>query len=352
MRCFARSIQPGNTLSSLISVLPVLNFRAVFAPQFVHRHCEKLHQERPSVIRVSLLLAVISIFVVTASQAEAKCPAFPEVSWWGKLNHGAVKGYVQRKHGGTWAGYLDKWQRQLSKIKAIHGQGHGIKVPSTGTILKNQQLAAYITQLEQRVKINQCLSQEKDAVKATLQRKTKVRKIVTTPYGEGIYAYRSGNYKAAHEIWLPIAQAGNPKAQNALGHLYQKGQGVDVDIDKSRHWFGRSADAGNPGGMLGFAQIGIETATSSYDMEMAIILIERAARLNYARAQYTLAVFYSNGQVVTASPVKAFYWATLAKKNNFKKAHSVLQQLDTILSVDDKRAQVELAENWLSHFGS
>lgn len=280
--------------------------------------------------------------------AEAACPDFPEVPWWGEITHEGVVGYVNQKHGGEWAGYLDKWRRQLAKVRTIHSQGKGIKIPSSGQTVKGQPLADYITKLNQRVEINECLSKEKGGEKSVVKKKTQVRTRKVTPYGEGVIAYKAGDFKIAHDLWIPIAKSGNPKAQNALGLLYRKGLGVDADIEKSRQWYSMSATQGDPVGLFSLGDIGLEKASTKEDTLQAIKLILNAAKKNYSPAQYSLAVVNHNGKGVEVNNAEAYFWAILAEKNKFKKATALLEKIGSIVSDTDKAAQAKRAEEWLT----
>jgi TPR repeat protein len=293
-------------------------------------------------------LAVSLSFAFVSSNAEAECAAFPQVSWWGKLTHNGVKGYVKQKHGGDWAGYLDKWRRQLANVKTIHGQGKGIKISSSGKTLKGQELGDYIGKLAQRVDINTCLSQEKNDVETSTKKKTKVLKKATTPYGKGVIAYRAGDFKDAHDIWLPVAKDGNPKAQNALGHLYRQGLGVEKNLETSRKWYTKSATRGDSVGQFSLGDIGRENATNKKETIDALRLIMKAALKNYAPAQLALAEVNQSGEGVKANNTEAYFWALLAVKNNYKRAQALFEVTAEALSEEVKKAQSVRADQWLA----
>lgn len=59
---------------------------------------------------------------------------------------------------------------------------------------------------------------------------------------QGLNAYRKGDYVAALQAWQPLATKGNPDAQNNLGVLYEKGQGVERNFVESVNWYRRAAD--------------------------------------------------------------------------------------------------------------
>lgn len=299
--------------------------------------------------RIFVMSAVVTAFLASTAVSHAQCARYPDVPWWGKLSHEGVEGYVSRKHGGNWAGYLDKWRRQLSKVKSIHGRGQEIRIPSTGQILEGQQLNAYIVKLDRRIGINECLAQKKEGQKRVVKRKRRiVRYTAANPYAEGIEAYKAGDYYSAHDIWLPLAKNGNLKAQNALGFLYRRGLGVEADMFKARQWYGVPAASGNPVGQFGLGDIIRETATSEKEMRLGISLIEKAARQNYPAAQYALGKIFKNGEGVTADSAKAYFWTALASKNNYRKAKALFDHLDETLPGSVKQVELERAESWLN----
>jgi TPR repeat protein len=297
--------------------------------------------------RLTVLFSAILLFPLLTTQAEAKCAAFPNVSWWGKLTHGGVKIYVSQKHGGEWAGYLEKWSRQLANVKTIYGQGNGIKIPSTGVTLKGLQLSDYIDKLSQRVNVNECLSKEKSPAASTTTTKVRKKVIKVTPFGKGVAAYRASDFKIAHDIWLPLANDGNAKAQNALGHLYRKGYGVEPDLAISRRWYSKSAASGDKVGLYSLGDIIRTSAASQDDMAKAIILIKKSANLNYGVAQNALAELLHQGKNLAANDAQAYFWILLAQKNNYKKAQILKDILDKSLSATEKKSQSQRALKWL-----
>lgn len=63
------------------------------------------------------------------------------------------------------------------------------------------------------------------------------------PWEDGVAPYRRGDYATALRVWQPLAERGDPRAENNLGVLYEKGLGVSADIKRAADWY-RSAAAG------------------------------------------------------------------------------------------------------------
>lgn len=63
-------------------------------------------------------------------------------------------------------------------------------------------------------------------------------------------AYLEGNYRAAAGYLYPLAQAGDPDAQYALGFLLYDGLGVPQDRMQAYFWIQEAARQGNSSALL------------------------------------------------------------------------------------------------------
>ena len=97
-------------------------------------------------------------------------------------------------------------------------------------------------------------------------------------------AYNKKDYKEAHKLFLSLATDGVAQAQNKLGWMYSKGQGVPQDNKEAVKWWRLAAEQGN------------------------------------APAQYNLGVMYTNGQGVPKDSVSAHMWFNVAASNGNKDA--------------------------------
>ncbi len=85
-------------------------------------------------------------------------------------------------------------------------------------------------------------------------------------------AYEKGNYPAAMQEWIPLAEAGHAQAQYRVGRLYDRGEGVKEDQVKSAEWYKKSANQ------------------------------------NVRKAQYNLGNMYKNGHGVPLDKEQSIYW--------------------------------------------
>lgn len=65
-------------------------------------------------------------------------------------------------------------------------------------------------------------------------------------YEAGQAAYERGDFTAAFEVWLPLAEQGYASAQFAIGEMYACGKGVSEDDVEAEKWYRKAAEQGNP----------------------------------------------------------------------------------------------------------
>lgn len=71
-----------------------------------------------------------------ASPVQADCDKFPTVPWWGNLDHERVASFVSRKHDGDWNPYIEKWSKQVDKLKGVHKRESSVFVRYKGKKVK------------------------------------------------------------------------------------------------------------------------------------------------------------------------------------------------------------------------
>lgn len=59
-------------------------------------------------------------------------------------------------------------------------------------------------------------------------------------------AFKNGNYERSFELWKPLAEEGDPDAQNYIGLHYFLGLGVSKDYKKAVKWYEMAARKGHP----------------------------------------------------------------------------------------------------------
>jgi TPR repeat protein len=64
------------------------------------------------------------------------------------------------------------------------------------------------------------------------------------PWEDGMAAYNRGDYMPAIRLFRPLAEQGNAKAQNVLGVMFRKGEGVPKNPARAHMWFSFAAKRG------------------------------------------------------------------------------------------------------------
>src|SRR5947199_3433454 len=63
-------------------------------------------------------------------------------------------------------------------------------------------------------------------------------------FKSGLAAYDRGDFRAAMQEWLPVAQRGDANAQFNIGLLFASGKGVKKDLRQAADWYRKAAEQG------------------------------------------------------------------------------------------------------------
>jgi uncharacterized protein len=130
----------------------------------------------------------------------------------------------------------------------------------------------------------------------------------------GASANDAGQYARARELWLPLAESGDIRAQYAIGRLYEKGRGVERNFETAISWYRKAAERGHANSeyriAVGYAYgLGVKR-----DEAEGLSWLRRAANHGQKRAQKVLAQAYEEGRLgLKADPEQAKYWYDKAK---------------------------------------
>jgi len=131
-------------------------------------------------------------------------------------------------------------------------------------------------------------------------------------YPKGYAAAQSGDFATALREWTPLAEQGHALAQNNLGAMYEKGQGVSQDYKTAVKWYTLAAEQGNTSAQyrLGFMyDVGRGVPQ---DYKTAVKWWKPLAEQGNAHAQTNLGGMYNKGQGVQQDYKIAVKWWTLA----------------------------------------
>ena len=143
-----------------------------------------------------------------------------------------------------------------------------------------------------------------------------ISEVALAGYGEGMAAYKNGDYATALKEWKPLAAQGNAAAQTFLGTMYANGQGVPQDYKEGLKWLRLAADQGDA-----FAQLNLAMTYENgpqgipQDYKEAAKWYRLAADQGHAGAQGDLGWMYEKGQGVAANSVVAYALYNLSATN-------------------------------------
>src|SRR5258706_13580080 len=83
---------------------------------------------------------------------------------------------------------------------------------------------------------------------------------VAGPWEDGTAAYNRGDYVPAVRLFRLLAEQDNAKAQNMLGVMYRRGQGVARNSVRGFLWVRRAAARGDATSQVEF-RVGLQTMT-------------------------------------------------------------------------------------------
>jgi TPR repeat protein len=91
------------------------------------------------------------------------------------------------------------------------------------------------------------------------------------PWEDGMVAYNRGDYLPAIRLFRPMAEQGNSKAQNQVGVMYRRGQGVQPSPSRAFMWFSFAARRGDAQAKAGLRDVskGMTPAEISHARQMA-----------------------------------------------------------------------------------
>ena len=133
-----------------------------------------------------------------------------------------------------------------------------------------------------------------------------------TQFKEALAAYYRGDYAKAYQLWKPMAEQGDARAQSNLGFLYENGYGVPQDFSEAVNWYRKAAEQGDATAQSNLGRMYNTGDGVPQDFGEAVNWYRKAAEQGLANAQYNLALMYAQGQGVPQDYVLAHMWFTIA----------------------------------------
>ncbi len=91
--------------------------------------------------------------------------------------------------------------------------------------------------------------------------------------------YDRASYSTALAIWMPMAQSGDPKAQNLVGEIYEKGLGVQPDYALAAEWYLKAAEQNYSAAQTNLGQLYERGLGVEYSKEKALAWYRKSANI-------------------------------------------------------------------------
>jgi hypothetical protein len=165
---------------------------------------------------------------------------------------------------------------------------------------------------------------------------------------QGWSAYNLGNYEAAHSLWMPLAEMGNPSAQVFIGLMHNQGHAVEQSINKAVKWYTLASDQGHVPAKWRLAILYYHGSGLTKDYQKAAELFHSAAKLGDTYSQKALGVMYSKGFGVPKNNMLAYSWLNIASGNGFKLALKMQDEIIKEMAPEEAAESKSIAEECIN----
>ena len=165
-----------------------------------------------------------------------------------------------------------------------------------------------------------------------------------------------GDYANSVRLLAPLADQGNPSAQNLVGGAYLEGLGVERDCQKGLKLVSTAANGGYARAQYVMGRFTSTGTCTAKDDVIAFSWFKKSADQYDPDAEFMVGYFYWVGRAVPANSIEAYRWFTLcvrdwektpsASPRNMQATKNNLDSLNAILSETDlKRARTLIAQS-------
>lgn len=159
---------------------------------------------------------------------------------------------------------------------------------------------------------------------------------------QGVDAWSRGDYKAAVDIWRPLATAGDADAQFNLGQAYKLGRGVPTDLPVAIEWFRKASAQGHAQAIDNYALALFQDGKKAE----ALPWLEKSVARGEKRTQLVLGTMLFNADGVPRDWVRAYALVTRSSQQGLPQASQTLAQMDQYIPEAQRREGLELARKY------
>jgi uncharacterized protein len=197
----------------------------------------------------------------------------------------------------------------------------------------------------------------RETLTAALLMPVLARAALAGPFEDAIAAYEAGEYATALQLFRPLADQGDVKAQYRLGIMYFHGLGVEQEYAEALNWLRKASDQGDAEAQIGLGLLyngGASKSSSAWMRERigirnaaeAVKWYRRAANQGNVTAQVLLGGMYLVGEGVPQDFVAAHMWYDLAAAHGDTSAAEQRQRIATLMTPAQIAEAQKLAREW------
>ena len=169
-------------------------------------------------------------------------------------------------------------------------------------------------------------------------------------FDEANAAFEAADYAKAQAELQPLLETNDPRAQYAMGVLYENGFGVSKDLTQAAAWYLKAAEQGNSDAQYNLGAMNEHGVGMPVNYAEAARWYRPAAEIGDIDALSNLGVLYQNGQGVKQDKLlaMALYNVSVAYAGNSKtQAAQNRQSLANQMPLDDVKKALALTEKLL-----
>jgi hypothetical protein len=223
----------------------------------------------------------------------------------------------------------DAKQKQISQLSSDLSKVSSQKIQIAESLIEAKNAAdaamAEIARLKKQLEEKQT-DASLQILKASYQNQSD-RLTLTELVDSALKNYNAANYSEALVLWQKAAELGSARAQNWLGVMYERGEGVPQSYTSAFEWFQKAADQDYD---LGQGNIGVlfllGRGVPQNDAK-AFAWFKKAADQGVAQGQFSLGLMYASGRGTPQNYVKAAELLKKAADQGLAGAQSILGSL-------------------------
>jgi TPR repeat protein len=104
------------------------------------------------------------------------------------------------------------------------------------------------------------------------------------PWEDGMAAYNRGDYVPASRVFRTLAEQGNAKAQNVLGVMFRKGEGVPKNPARAHMWLSFAAKRGDAKAKAELREV--SRAMTAQEISQAEVMAQACEASGYRQCEY------------------------------------------------------------------